>query len=301
MTPQFQLPDFRRSAWVSDTARDAWKPRFAAIQDAWPRVAIEAVAGRKVECALRTLPSHMIFRVQAEAKRLGIAAVALGVRGVAVPSYASGVAIPRPGRPYLYYAAIGTPQACRELESLWSRNEFSAAYRLAACPECCVAAFQRDVDSRRIDPAGRYAGVGNCTEADGQAIVDSFWSWLNIEPSPCPPCNLYCTDAFSLRMAWISAAENCQYHREMEWLKDALSWPFEWSALHGIAEFRAPILKATWTTDATNQKATLRFRGQGYPPEGATGLHFPFRQSKTPPLTSSKAFERGIENLIRIR
>jgi hypothetical protein len=298
--PSFQLPDFLRSAWVSDSAREIWKPRFERIRDSWPSVAIQSVAAGHTECVLRTLPSRMFFRIKAEARRHDVECVALGVRGLAVPCYWSDSPPPIFGRPFLYNVAFGTPESCREMESLWERREYAAAYRTAGFPGCCVAALARDIETRRIDAAGRYAAADGCTEVEHAAMPDAFWSWLNIEPSDLAPCSLHCAKAIAQKLAWISSMAELGFYEEADWLRDVLSWPIEWSALHGIAELKTPVIKASWTTDAANRKATLRYRGDGYPREGATGLRFPYRAPANTALTSSRAFQRGLENLIQI-
>jgi SAM-dependent methyltransferase len=64
---------------------------------------------------------------------------------------------------------------------------------------------------------------------------------------------------------------------EMAWVGEILSWPVEWSALHGIAEIRLPILKISARTDATGRRYVVRRPGTSYPDEGASGLRFPYR------------------------
>jgi hypothetical protein len=60
-------------------------------------------------------------------------------------------------------------------------------------------------------------------------------------------------------------------------LAEMLSWPLEWSARHGIAEVRTPILKLAHRTDATAHTLRIAVTSPYYPAEGATGLRFPCR------------------------
>ena len=71
---------------------------------------------------------------------------------------------------------------------------------------------------------------------------------------------------------------------EAAWLKEILSWPVEWSALHGIAELRTPISRTTAATDATGDKLVVRYN----PDEGATGNTFPHIKQRSKVLTFSK-------------
>jgi hypothetical protein len=74
-----------------------------------------------------------------------------------------------------------------------------------------------------------------------------------------------------------------------------LSWPVEWSGLHGIAEIKTPVLKISARTDATAEKYTVRWSGTGYPDEGATGLRFPYRAPARKPMAEGRRFRRALE------
>jgi hypothetical protein len=87
----------------------------------------------------------------------------------------------------------------------------------------------------------------------------------------------------------------------MDWLLEILSWPVEWSALHGIAEIKTPVLKVCTRTDATPSKYVVRRQGDAYPEEGAKGLTFAYRLPRRPLLTQSMTFHRGLTNPVRAR
>jgi SAM-dependent methyltransferase len=87
----------------------------------------------------------------------------------------------------------------------------------------------------------------------------------------------------------------------MDWLLEILSWPVEWSALHGIAEIKTPVLKVCTRTDATPSKYVIRRQGEAYPAEGAQGLTFAYRMARRPLLTQSMAFHRGLANPVHAR
>jgi hypothetical protein len=94
----------------------------------------------------------------------------------------------------------------------------------------------------------------------------------------------------------VWAAEN-GFKEEMEWLRQILSWPVEWSALHGIAEIKTPLLKICTKTDATAGKSTVRWVGESYPEEGAQGLCFPYAARQNLTTTGSRAYQRGLAAL----
>ena len=75
---------------------------------------------------------------------------------------------------------------------------------------------------------------------------------------------------------------------------EILSWPVEWSALHGIAEIKTPILKVSTRTDVTTTKYTLRLKSNKYPKKGISGVNFPFKNSATSSYTQKLSF-RSVE------
>jgi SAM-dependent methyltransferase len=85
---------------------------------------------------------------------------------------------------------------------------------------------------------------------------------------------------------------------EIEDLAAILSWPVEWSSLHGIAEIKTPLLKLITDTDAFACKHAVRRGGDGYPTEGAMGLNFPYSRPTKNKLSSSAGFRRGLEHKV---
>jgi hypothetical protein len=90
------------------------------------------------------------------------------------------------------------------------------------------------------------------------------------------------------------------FSEEMDWLVQILRWSVEWSALHGIAEIKTPVVKIITQTDATARKYVVRRAGDLYPEEGVHGLSFPYRSRRIPLLTQSSSFQRGLENPIQM-
>jgi hypothetical protein len=78
-----------------------------------------------------------------------------------------------------------------------------------------------------------------------------------------------------------------------------LRWPVEWSALHGIAEIKTPVVKISTRTDATPQKYTVRYLGDRYPEIGVQGLTFPYKQPAKRKVSDSQQYKAGLENPIQ--
>ena len=108
------------------------------------------------------------------------------------------------------------------------------------------------------------------------------------------PCRFDCADTVALSRACLELGQRLGLAKELEDLVTVLSWPIEWSSLHGIAEIKTPILKLITVTDTFAHKHTVKRSGDSYPGEGAVGLAFPYHRPKKNKLSSSPAFRRGL-------
>ncbi len=99
---------------------------------------------------------------------------------------------------------------------------------------------------------------------------------MNLRAVPHLPCCFDCQHGVELGKKLIEIGRKTGYEEEMNWLLEILSWPVEWSALHGIAEIKTPILKISAQTDAMALKYVVRREGNAYPLEGAQGVNFPY-------------------------
>jgi hypothetical protein len=87
--------------------------------------------------------------------------------------------------------------------------------------------------------------------ADGPMASNILLQSLGIRAAPHSPCSFDCRETVRLAEDLAAVAAASGYGEEYGWLSSILSWPVEWSALHGIAEIRTPIVKLCTPTDAT--------------------------------------------------
>jgi hypothetical protein len=109
-------------------------------------------------------------------------------------------------------------------------------------------------------------------------------NWLGVRFVPHLPCSFNCEE--SIRQG----KENENVWKDKTgaaWAKEMLSWPAEYSALHGIAEIKTPIVRILSNTDATPCKYTVRVQGVHHPHCGARGLVFPFIGQSTDTWTDN--------------
>src|SRR5207302_1772102 len=176
-------------------------------------------------------------------------------------------------------------------------------------PACCYAFFRQVwVEQGLVDTTWPMA-VATASPSNGTTIIEVngppeaniLWRWMGARAVPHLPCRPDCRDTLEFGKKLVEVGRETGYGTEMDWLVEILSWPAEWSALHGIAEIKTPVLKVSTRTDATARKYVVRRHGEAYPAAGAQGLTFPYRIPRRPLLTESRAFQRGLANPVHAR
>jgi hypothetical protein len=285
----FVLPPFTRVAWVSDPAREVWAPRLARIRTAWLEIEWRSVAGGVRACAV----------LSGSRETLNTHAVQLTPCGLqtASPAEWAGDNSTGAGR-----WVVGSAAHLGDFERAWRGGDQAEMARLLAQPVCCVAAHRRTwVEEGLEDTTWPMAGApadATTAEVQGPPQANILWRWLGVRAIPHLPCRFDCPATVALADRLLQVGRDAGLQQEVDWLLEILSWPVEWSALHGIAEIKTPVLKVNTRTDATARKYVVRRPGTRYPPEGARGLRFPYQVPARPLLTLSRGFQRGLENPI---
>jgi hypothetical protein len=180
--------------------------------------------------------------------------------------------------------AVGKPKDLKKFIEAWtSSNDFQIG-SLLGYPKCCTRFFNNHWTTQgHVDTTWAMAmQTGNklvndrIIAIDGPSHANILWRWVGVRAVPHLPCSFDCKNTITFAKAFWECA-NASQSQEYEWLNEILSWPVEWSALHGIAEIKTPILKIIARSDANPYKYTVKKIGQDYPPEGANGLVFPYR------------------------
>lgn len=302
----FRLPEFTRHAWVGDTARAEWEPRIARVVTAWRATEwLSVIAGLR-EAALLVLGDEELPTV---AKRVAAAgfAVAPVDRIPASDAYVSARTEPAPNTPTMARVVITRPEHVDAFRSAWECGDQLTVGRLLGYPACCSRFFKETwVDQRFVDTtwpsAARTAEVdSDVTEIDlgGPPEANVLLRWLGVRSVPHLPCRFDCAPSLALAHELLRVGRESGYGDEMDDLISILGWPIQWTALHGIAEIKTPVVRISATTDATAVKYTVRWRGQTFPRHGARGLVFPYSRPQGLRITGSRSFDRGLRNASR--
>jgi hypothetical protein len=197
------------------------------------------------------------------------------------------------GGKYFVQAVVGGRRDTESFKAAWIRHDHNELGKFLGYPACCREFFQRWFAQREFaeqnlnDPswliARNTAGsfIENaCVVVSAHPLANIFLRYAGVRAIPHLPCRFDCPASLDLAARMLELYPSMDYSQEAEWLQEMLDWPMEWSALHGIAEVRTPVLKLVATTDATAEKCTVRWMGNNYPADAARGLGFPYRTSE---------------------
>ncbi|MES0491415.1 MAG: radical SAM protein [Leptospirales bacterium] len=164
-------------------------------------------------------------------------------------------------------------------------------------PECCRE-FQKSLEQNKLDPLwyiinntdneapGKNKNQNEYTMDQHGGLNILVWT-LGLDLLGYWPCSCECEESQEKVRTLLSLTganeEEDSDSQILHWLKEILTWPMEWSSLHGITEIKTPVMKVITNTVATLEKLTVIFQGNHYPQEGATGLSFPYNARRDAP------------------
>lgn len=311
----FVLPDFTRLAWVHESARAVWTPRLRRILNAWSEIEWRSVARGVRACArVRASPAELTAAAPGWAAH-GLSVMPLALEGASGLAYTSTPAPVVTGQPVLHTLALGALREVAAFRQAWDAGDHDAMGALLGYPECCRQSFVETwVDARSVDPtwaqAQRTAGAPATTtttttrttlELRAAPFANVLWRWMGVRAVPHLPCRFDCAASVRLGEELRRVGVEAGFADEMAWTAEILSWPVEWSALHGIAEVKTPIVKVSTRTDATAGTLIVRLQSETYPDEGAQAVRFPYRQPARVLYTEAPSFQRGLDQVIPLQ
>lgn len=310
---QLNLPEFSRFVWQSPAAQQTWEPRLHAVADAVDLVARASIGAghrgdpvmRRVSLTNNVAPSRIAPLAQWAAEHH---LVFLPMRRLPRQDGYTATSGPEPGdhQPGDFAVAITHPSASQAWIEAWQADDDSAMGELLGYPACCRSYFDRIwTKDQIIDPVWTQAGLSDLSALTKTVIAleespatNLFWRSLGLRMVQHLPCSMGCQPSQLVAAQFTEVAHRLGLATQWEWLTDILSWPVEWSTLHGIAEIKTPILRIIMRSDALSSKLTLQYQGTRYPDEGVTGHLFPYRANQVVPITSLKKFAQGVTDAV---
>jgi len=299
------LPEFVRTAWVSDLARQVWQPRLERIQKAWSEIQLLSVLNGVQKCAVTTLTPDRLVAKAGDLASHGLSLLPVATENI--PRSPESGAAAAGGQVSGIRAIVGRPRDVFALHRAFGAHDDATIGHLLGCPVCCRKFLRQTrleeglLDTTwpmavRSTDTDRSDGVF-CVDMKGPAQTNALWRWLGIAATPHLSCRSDCKRSITLADSLMDIGRRSGCTEEMNWMMEIFSWPVEWTALHGIAEIKTPVIKIITRTDTTSQKHVVRWHGDQYPAEGARGLAFPYRKLPVPRLTGSSGFKHGLNRI----
>lgn len=302
----FLLHDFTRIIWHSQEAREVWEPRIQRINNVWLGVERRAVLDGVRESCLTFVAPMDLPNASQWAARNGLTVLTLAASALSQQYSSTGLPAIA-GQPMQYRVALTRPHLTKRWVDAWTgngtgRTDNNAIGELLGYPDCCRAFFERVwVNDQGVDTTWEMAQSTQpaiiahdlVKVTKGHPIeANILLRWLGVRLVPHLPHSFNCEATVKNAREYMSIFEK-EDKLALLWLMEMLDWPIEWSALHGIAEVRTPILTISTRTNATRGKLTVRRDGHKYPNEGASGLKFPYR-IVTGKVTDKPSFQRSV-------
>jgi radical SAM protein with 4Fe4S-binding SPASM domain len=290
---------FRRCSWVSDAARALWQERVHRIEKSLATLAILGVADGLRPCAMIEARPEQSFALGqlAAAHDLAVAVLQRGQgRRLQPPQPGMPASAPLPeGVPALDVLVVGTARQVGDLHRLHRQGLFDELEEMLGYPSESRAFAHRVYDEMGLrDPiwpmaqATPAAPDGDRSDAIMLEVPcaphsNFLLASIGLAPTPFQPTSFDCPHAALFFDGLMALGRDRGFAPEMDWLTEILSWPMQWSALHGIAETKTPVLKISSDTDATANKLTLTYLGTAEVALAAQGLGFPYLSARARP------------------
>lgn len=296
----FVLPDFTRVSWVNDDVRKTWEPRLALANRAWRHLEWASVATGLRPCALLWLsPTDRDAHVE-QWRHHRLSALSLDTFAFSRSTEkGKGNSPHQPANADrgLTITVVGHRlDDVHEFRAAWQNGDHDVIGCLLGYPRCCRLMFGAFWSTGATDPTWAMAcateGVhrsGHSATVSGNDNANILWRWLGIRAVAHLPCSFTCTETAQIGEHMLATGHGAGLAQGVAWLRELLTWPTEYSALHGIAEIKTPILRVATRTDATAEKYVVKRNGTGFPQDGARGLHFPYRAPVPVTLRRQKA------------
>jgi len=304
------LPDWTRVQWTSIENRIKYEPIITAINNAWKQIERMSVVHDIRPSALDIIPSEDLLRLTEEYKQHGVLVVPLAKEGKS-KTYSSTTKPYTSGQYNVRVVFTKSEKMAEEWFNIWQAEPSirdREAGRLLGYPTCCTNHFMKYwVDQGFVDTTWTMAADSlqltdnNHTihiKADTPPEANIMWRWQGVRLASHLPCSFDCKATEELGIKMAELGRQLGYSKEINWIYEFLSWPVEWSALHGIAEIRTPINKISARTDMTPWKYTVQKYAHEYPIDGMSGITYPYNQKKikTKPITKTLSFAKSLED-----
>lgn len=304
------LPDWTRVQWTTIENKNKYEKILSSISSAWKHIERMSVVHDIRPSTLDIINSNELSTLIEEYKQYGVMVVPLAKEGVTT-TYSSTSQPYQPGKPYrLRVVFTKTEELAKEWYALWNTKPLNnkRVGELLGYPECCIDFYLEHWINRQFVDTTWPMSVDKMQVTDDVRTIhikedtppecNILWRWQGVRLVSHLPCSFNCSHTQDMGMKMAELGRQLGYGQEVDWIYELLSWPVEWSALHGIAEIKTPINKISSRTDMTPWKYTVQKHNAVYPEDGMSGTMYPYTEKKIKikPITTTKSFQKSLED-----
>ena len=304
------LPDWTRVQWTSIENKTKYEPILESIKRAWRHIERMSVVHDIRPSSLDIIKISELQTTIDEYAKYGVIVAPIG-KEYPQQGYISSTVPSRIKEPIgIRVVFTKSEKLADEWFELWNsdtQTRDSDMGTLLGYPTCCVKHYTKFTNTQNFvdmtwPVATNKVKIKKETlihiKADTPAENNILWHWQNVRLIPHVPCSFGCKKSTALGIKMAELGRKLGYDQEINWTYELLSWPVEWSALHGIAEIRTPINKVSSRTDMTPFKYTVQKQSEMYPVDGMSGITYPYNQKKTKvkPITETLSFKKSLED-----
>ena len=308
------LPDWTRVQWTSIENRNKYEPIINSITHAWRHIERMSVVHDIRPSALDIVSPKEFLHLVDEYAKYGVLVVPLAKEGITSSYSSTSKGYDGKGDYNVRIVFTKSEQLANEWFNIWQAEATirdREAGKLLGYPTCCTNHFLKYwVNEKYVDSTWTMAADGMelndndethhtiHIKADTPPEANIMWRWQGVRLVSHLPCSFACKATEELGMKMAELGRQLGYDKEVNWIYELLSWPVEWSALHGIAEIRTPINKVSTRTDMTPWKYVVQKHSHNYPEDGMSGISYPYNQKKIKikPITKTISFAKSLED-----
>lgn len=311
----FRLPDFTRIIWASGDTRKYWPDRIRKAGNDWQEIEKLTFQEGLRDSILISCKKDQLYSLKEWANKVNGSVVVLSPTNLS-NSYSSygnrgegngfRVAVTREHLVGDWYDAwnggidnvkigelLGYPKCCQNFfEKYWVEEE----WRDLTYPAYMNTPDENWEPDEDISMDEMFGELNKEHFGSAQGPIESniLGRWLGIRWVSHMPCSFDCEHSVEIGKNNRELAKKFGYSESVDIIDEVLSWPFRWSALHGILEIKTPVCKVSAGTEATSQELVIEREGK-QPEKAASGLGFPFENKMPRSYTEGKRFEDSLD------
>ncbi|MBL7732994.1 MAG: hypothetical protein JNM88_17620 [Chitinophagaceae bacterium] len=287
----FTLHPFRRITWVNESLKTEWEPRLEKMQHHAEEVFSTAAAEGLLPVYVNNVRSCETYGYKKKMYSMGLHAEQLS----AMPVFIQKALAVNPQTGSNFIISGRRREVISFIENI---HNISTLEEITALPPGTLTRWKRLVNTGLDDIHWLYLnekGRAPQPEKNFQNnMLNPCWRTFGIAAIPHCPVSMHCGKSLALAAQLRSLAEDILSPFDYTTLYEVLSWPAEWSALHGIAELKTPLFKMAGNTTATASKYTIQYLSERYPVHGVRGRMFPYKAPVKLHMSASEKFRRGL-------